>query len=291
MARDSKIEVAGINLRIPEDKNRDYPALMNALFTSRRGYRVYGDSYLAITSFDQAHNTGAFSKYTEIDLDGKWFDTLKFDTASPSDVSKINIPATLKPNLSSFFFWLDPDLHTVAFEIYSDSKGLSLNSAKKYFEMALAEPKVIAEFGVVEADIVSSHLAALRLLEQPDIKEVRVTIRRPNSDDVGDDLAKVIEDRLREQRATEYEETLKARGRESIKPNGRTKKLASVAAENGDVVVKSIVNGVMQTQKAAQTPLIEAEKYKADEATWPHFVALARSLFSKVRLAREKVRG
>jgi hypothetical protein len=291
MARDSKIEVAGINLRIPEEKRRDYPALIRMLFDSRKGYRVYGDSHLVMTSFDPSHNTGILAKYTQIDLDGAWFDTTKFDTASPGDVSKVNIPDNLKPNLASFFFWLNPDLHTVAFEIYSESKVLSLNAVRQYFQAALAERKVVAEFGQVESDIVNSYLAAQKLLEQPDLKEVRVTIRRPNSDDVGDDLAKVIEDRLREQRATEYEEALKAKGKNSIKPNERTKKLASVAAENGDVVVKSVVNGVMQTQKAAQTPLIEAEKYKADEATWPHFVALARKLFHKVKAAREQVRG
>jgi len=128
-------------------------------------------------------------------------------------------------------------------------------------------------------------------LAQPNLKEIKVTIRRPNSDDVGDDLAAVIEERLRDQHATEYEETLKARGLDSIQPNERTKKLASVAAENGDVVVKSVVNGIMQIQKAAHTPLIVAEKYKADESTWPHFVDLSKRLFSMIKLAREQVRG
>ncbi|OXE36668.1 MAG: hypothetical protein CGW95_06365 [Phenylobacterium zucineum] len=291
MARDSKIEVAGINLRIPEDKKRDYPALVKMLFDSREGHRVYGDSHLAMTNFDLTYNTGSIAKYTQIDLDGEWFDTATFDTASQTDVSKVNIPKNLKPNLSTFFFWLDADLHTIAFEKYSDSKALSLDAVKCYFDAALAKPNVVARFGRVEADIVNSHLAARKLLNQPNLKEIKVTIRLPNSDDVGDDLAAVIEERLRDQRATEYEETLKAKGQDSIKPNERTKKLAIVAAENGDVVVKCVVNGVMQTQKAAQTPLIEAEKYKANESTWPHFVASAKRLFSKIKSAREQVRG
>lgn len=291
MARDSKIEVAGINLRIPEDKNRDYAALLQMIFNSRKSYRVYGDSHLVMQRFDTTHNTGILSKYTQIDFNGDWFDIATFDTASPLDISKINIPQNLKPNFASFFFWLDVELHTIAFEIYSESKGLSLNAVRHYFRTALSQPNILAEFGHVECDIVNSYIAAQRLLEQPDLKEVKVIIRRPNSDDVGDDLAKVIEDRLREQRATEYEETLRAKGKASVKPNDRTKKLASVAAENGDVVVKSVVDGVMRTQKAAQTPLIEAEKYKADEATWPHFVALGRRLFNKVKSAREQARG
>lgn len=291
MTRDSKIEVAAVNIRIQDVKNRDYTALIKTIFDNRTGYQVYGDSYVIITLFNEKSNTGVISKYTEVAIDGSWFDTAKLDVASSADVGKIVIPSTLKPNLSQFYFSLDPALHTIAFERYSDSKSLSLNAMRKFFDKAVFEERVRTRFGTVDVDIVNSHLAVLNLLDQPDIKEVRVTIRRPNADDVGDDLAAIIEERLREQGASEYEETLKAKGEKSINPNERTRKLATVAAENGDVVVKSLVNGVTLTQHAAKTPLIEAEKYKSDEAAWPHFVALARKLFAKVQSVRAQARG
>jgi hypothetical protein len=125
----------------------------------------------------------------------------------------------------------------------------------------------------------------------PDIKEVRLLIRRPNPDDVDDDLAEVIERRLRQQKADQYEESLKVSGKQSIKPNSRTKKLAAVAAENGDVAVKSLVNGVMVTHHATSTPLKEVEKYPSDEATQPRFIALAHKVFSIIGSSRRQTRA
>ena len=92
MARDSKIEVAAVNLRIPKRKSRDYTALIVDLLTQHRGYKIYGDNHLAITWFDPKRHLGILSKYTEIALDQNWFDVEKFDAATPEDIGKISIP-------------------------------------------------------------------------------------------------------------------------------------------------------------------------------------------------------
>ena len=286
MARDSKTEVAAVNLRIPSVKRRNYAALLQLLYDQRTPIQIYGDSHLVITHFDPESNLGVFSKYTEIEIDGNWFDIEKLGEASPEDVGKIAIPAKLKPNFSQFYFTLDEKLHAVAFEVYSDSKSLSLKGVARYFEKSLAEKAVRDQFGRVESTIVSSYQGARKLLQLPDIKEVRIIIRRPNSDDISDDLAAVMEERLSQQNADEYEEILKAKGPEALKPNSRTKELATVAAENGDVVVQSVVNGVRTRHRSSDTPLKEMQKHKADEAALPLFYSLAKRIFNKMRTAR-----
>lgn len=51
MARDSKIEVAAVNLRIPSERDRNYVSLISALKNMKRGIKVYGNTYIAISFF------------------------------------------------------------------------------------------------------------------------------------------------------------------------------------------------------------------------------------------------
>ncbi|WP_422357466.1 DUF4747 family protein [Qipengyuania flava] len=287
MARPPKIEVAAVNIRIPETHDRDYSALLGTLAELRRGVRVYGDSYLAISHFDPEQNVGVFSKYTEIDIDGEWFDLDDFDTAGPEKIDEINIPENLRPNHSQFYFKLSPELHVIAFSSYSSSKALSARSVERYFAEALRWTEVAERFGKVESDIVKSYGEVDRILELPELKQLHLIIRRPNSDDVGKSLADIIEERLREQNADQYEESLTATGSNDLDPNDRTKKLAHVAAENGQVHAKSIVNGVLVPQNTEESPLTEQTTYEADQGELPVFSGLAKTIFVKIEEARK----
>jgi len=287
MARDPKLEVAAINIRVPEDKERDYTALMQALANLRQGIKVHGSTYVAISFFDPDANYGVFSKYTEIDIDGDWFDLEDFETATPDKVEGIVIPDNLRPNHSAFRFSLDPDLHVVAFESYSASKGLSARSVGRYFKDALKAPVVADAFGDVESDVVKSYNEVERILSLPHLKELHISISRPNSDDVGEGLASIIEKRLKEQNADTYEESLRAKGENDIKPNEHTQRLAQVAAENGNVKAKALVNGVLTSQETDEQPLIERETFKPDERDEGSvFVSLASKIFSQIAAAR-----
>lgn len=286
MARDPKIEVSAVNIRIPESHERDYGGLLALIASLQRGVRVYGETYLAISFYDPAENIGVISKYTEIDIDGEWFDLDDFDTATPERVGEIKIPESLKPNHSQFLFSLDADLHVVAFSTYADSKGLSSRSVEKYFKEILLADEVAARFGRVEADIVKSYEAVERILSLPDLKELRLIIRRPNSDDIGGGLARVIEERLREQNADEYEEILKAKGQNSLEPNKRTEDLAVVAAENGQVRGKSLVNGVMTEADTTDRPLTEGTTYKPDQPELAMFRVIAAKVYQQITRAR-----
>ena len=179
-------------------------------------------------------------------LSGNWFDVENFDIASEEDVKQINIPEYLRPNFSQFYFSLNSDLHVIAFELYSESKGLSSKSVQKYFDAILRRTEIRDRFGFVEADVIKSYGEVNRILSLPKLKELRFIIKRPNPDDVSGDLATDIEERLREQNAEKYEESISSRSEDGLSPNERSKKLASVAAENGQLSAKSVVNGVLR---------------------------------------------
>src|SRR5688572_9278900 len=147
MARDPKIEVGALNLRIPETHNRDYRALVEKLTGLRRGVRVYGDSYVAIQLFvPEEDNLGLIAKYTEIDIDGDWFDLDDFDAATPERLDEIKIPEALRPNLAQFYFQLFPAEHILVVASYAESKSLSTRSMLKYFKEALTWPEITEEF-------------------------------------------------------------------------------------------------------------------------------------------------
>lgn len=290
MARDSKVEVSAINIRIPEDRRRDYTALIEALASLRRGFRVYGETYLAISFFDPSSGMGFFAKYTEIDVEGDWFDIEDFDKATQEQLNKINIPSNLRPNHASFYFRLDPNLHVVAFSSYSESRGLSARSVGRYFEEALLSSEIFDRFGLVESDIVKSYDEVDRILSLPHLKELHLIIGRPNSDDIGKKLANIIETRLKEQNADTYEEALSAKGRNDIDPNERTRQLAHIAAENGHVRAKAVINGILTQQNTDEQPLTERDTFKPEEKNESSvFRTLANKIFNRIRSARESL--
>lgn len=178
----------------------------------------------------------------------------------------------------------------MAFETYSESKGLSASSFEKYMKQIILSPEIRNNFGLVEADLIKDYQEVEKLLSLDNLKEVKITIRRPNPDDVGGDLARVIEERLREQNGDEYVELLRSKDAGALRPNDRTKKLASVAAENGQVQTRNVENGVMVTKDSSASPLIEVSTYSADESELVTFRSVIRKLFGRVTEARARAR-
>jgi len=230
---------------------------------------------------------GVFSKYSEIDIDGDWFDIEDFGPADPVKVDEVSIPETLRPNLSAFYFELDEESHVLSFESYSESKGLSARSVERYFKEALSDAAITSEFGRVEADIVKSYGEVERIISLPNLKELRIVIRRPNPDDVSGDLAARIEERLREQNGEEYEEVTRSKDDDGLKPNERTKKLAIVGAENGEVSGKSVVNGVQVVHTTKEKPEKVVDTYSKDEVdTRTMFRRLAAKMTASIKQRR-----
>lgn len=290
MARDRKVEVAAINVRIPEHMDRDYSALIDGVLNTRKSVRVRGDTFLAIKSFDPETGRGVIAKFTEIEVDGDWFDLESFDTATPDRVEEIEIPQHLRPNLSQFYFVVEPSEHVIVFEIYADSKGLSPRAFEKFLRSAVTDRGIVSRFGVVEADVIKDYGEIERILNLPHLRELRIVIRPPNSDDIGEDLAKVIEERLREQNGGEYEERIKALPKKDLDPNARTRKLALVGAENGSVEAKAVQNRILTTIGTAETPLTEGSKFGADTSAQAVFYKLANRIMNKIRGKRREVR-
>jgi hypothetical protein len=291
MARRAKLEVAIVNIRIPKEKDRDYTALFDQIFALKRGFRVYSDQYLALTEFQSEERIGVFSKYTDIETDGDWFDVETFHKASPEEVDSVSIPQNLRPNLSSFDFMLSVKRHVVVFETYSGSRSLSPNYVEKYLKFIVQHPKVKERFGVVEVDIIKDTVEVDRILGMESLKELKLTIRRPNTDGWDPSVAAMVEQRLAEQNLSQIEETLTATAENNLTPNQRTKNLAYVAAENGSVRGKAIVDGLTINVDSASKPLKLSESYFSDDTPTKNiFFKLTYQMFELLDEMRSRLR-
>jgi hypothetical protein len=290
LARDRKVEVAAVNVRIPATETRNYVALFEDIARTKKSVRVRGDTFVAIKSFDGETGRGIIAKFTEIDIDGDWFDLEAFDAATPDKVEGIEIPNTLRPNLSQFYFTVEPNDHIVVFEVYSESKGLSPRSFEKFLKSVVVDRSISKKYGVVEADLIKDYGAIERILDLPHLRELTIVIRPPNSDDVGKHLAKVIEERLQEQNGGEYEERIKALPNRDLEPNERTRRLALIGAENGEVEGKALQNRILTRVGTTEAPLIEGSKFGEDTSAIAVFHALANRIVAKIRAKRRQVR-
>tara|TARA_R110002020_G_scaffold56074_43_gene155417 strand:- start:4073 stop:4777 length:705 start_codon:yes stop_codon:yes gene_type:complete len=226
---------------------------------------------------------GVISKYSEIDIDGDWFDIEDFAPAAPEKIEEVSIPEALRPNLSAFYFIIYEKMHILCFESYSESKSLSARSVEKYFKESLKEKDLMSEFGFVAADIVQSYNEVERIISLPSLRELKIIIRRPNPDDISGNLAAEIEEILREQNAEEYEEVTRSKDSDGLEPNERTKKLAIIGAENGEVQAKSIVNGVLVPHSTSDKPEKEVDTYNKDSmSTQSMFMKLSERLVGKI---------
>ncbi|WP_084861634.1 DUF4747 family protein [Salibaculum halophilum] len=280
MARPAKLEVAALSIRIQNDKPRDYTGLILDICGLKTGMRIHGEKYLALSNFNEESGFGRLAKYSEIDVDGDWFDIEAFDVADPESVEDVSIPEKLRPNLAIFEFFLDRDNHLLIFETYADSKTLSANSVEKFFKAILSKEEIESKYGKVEADVVKSIDEVDKILSLPMLKELTVSIRRPNSDGLPEDVAADIEERLAEQNGEEYVEGLKSRDHDGLKPNERTKKLAYVASENGDVSAKSVKNGISVWHETKEKPMKEMDTYSKDDT---HTTTVFRRLTERIR--------
>lgn len=292
MARRAKLEVSSINVRISADFARDYSGLFTRAVQIRAAAKVASDKYVAITSYEPSTGFGVISRYSEIDVDGDWFDVDNFGVANPDTLEDVNIPTQLRPNLSTFEFFVEPDMHVMVFESYSASKGLTPPMLQKALRSIFERADLASEFGRIEVDTIKNPDQIKDILNLENLRELKITIRRPNPDDLPDDLAAEIEDVLRREKAEELERTIRSKNDSGLEPSEHTRKLALVAADNGKVEAKARKDGVMGQHSSHAYPLKIADTYNSEEtsSTWV-FKGLCHRMLDKVRSVRASVRG
>lgn len=295
MAREQKISACGINVRVHPHESGAYERLFRKAFKLRRAIQVHGDTHFILASMgaddrkQPKYLLGELARFTKIDTDLPWFNMETLKPAADEDVEKIRIPPSLRPNFRSFYFAFDLSKHHFYFQSFGEGHGLSPFLVQKFLERLLSSDEMAAEFGIADLTILPSRESLERIFALPELRELEIYIERPNPDDWAT-LESDVKQRMDSQRLSSMTTRYKSQRDKSITPDGSTKLLAEVAANNGYVAAKGRDDeGRPLEESTSEHPHYETDYVDPDvESKFEAFLRLTRLIRSKHHLPRRR---
>lgn len=266
MPRQKTVYVQAINIRLHDHKSADYILLLKKIINLKLAVNYRSKDFLMITHIDDQKNdmnrmSGIISHFMEIDVNRDWLDLTTGDVANDRQLSQIIIPENLRPNLESFFFEFDSNLHLFTFQSYGQFGRLSAGAVHKFFEEALSNFAIVEEFGHSEVTIVADSSEIGQLFDFDRLTRITITIERPNSDLGSDDMERKILSEMEAEHARKVQREAVAEPGRSLSPSEDTKALARVAARNGSVKTHGQEGNLVKEKSTSDIPLREGEKF------------------------------
>jgi hypothetical protein len=218
---------------------------------------------LDTSRFNDGDLRGVFARFTEIDVNGAWFNAENLDAADVADVAQISIPQHLRPNYVPFLFQFRINGHILVFETSGKNGTLSVKAVHKYLTSLTQTEEIRRAFGNVLVDIVSDSEKVSNMLSQQNIIRLDILARRTNPDDAGG-YEEEFKRRLEELGAQSFGVSVTAEPNKEIKPDAEIKKLAAVAITNGRVRVTVVENGIRVPQASDDHPRTAYARYNPD---------------------------
>lgn len=292
MARIKKLSYGAVNITMHPHSPEKYVALFkmarkNAISVSLRG------DYFATLSYFYPYKNGQSStepfegevlKYTEIDVNGDWFNIIKKDIASDEEKKKINIPENLKPNVARFSFVFLPKSHILVYEMHDKNRNLTSKQMESFLNGIFTQENIIKKFGRINITILTEPEKVEHMLALKGITCINMITRRPNPDDLVS-AESIMQKRFKRIGVIEEDKTYKSERGQEIKPDHELKKDALVASRNGEVSIRRINEaGLVETRASSDTPLQRVEPYDSDVTSVPELLLLgARSLANEFK--------
>src|SRR5690606_18415952 len=151
--------------------------------------------------------------------------------------------------LSTFHYRLFAKSHRLIIES-KNSKGENLGAAavEKMLRQLVTDPKVSKRFENIDVTMEQSEEKILDILTGRNLKQLIITVKRPNPDDDSDADEREVLGELLEEKVRTKTIALSALSGESIQPSRRTKRFARVASSNGRV------KAVEETREGKRVP-------------------------------------
>lgn len=271
MSRPKKITLNAVNITVHPHTPAHYAQLWSALFNLKRAVDIGRDQALmigAIEPLDKSDLTkgyiGLLFRFTVIDKNKGWFDLESGEEADSDTVKReVKIPDNLRPNLSTFHYRLFAKSHRLIIESKND-KGESLGAAavEKMLLNLVTDPKISKRFENIDVTMEQSEEKILDILTGRDLKQLTITVKRPNPDDDSDADEREVLGELLEERVRTKTIALSALSGESIKPSSRTKRFARVASSNGRV------KAVEETKDGKRVPISSESHPRVDQFSY-----------------------
>lgn len=266
MGRKIKVSAAVINLRIHPHSAPRYVELFRSVYKLKVLAKVHGDRNGMISSIsfrdqDEGVLSGVITTFTDLPLDGTWFDTDELDEASDEKLSDLSIPSGIFPNAATYFFRFTTADHRLYVETYSRGKSITPRSVLKLIRGLFSHSKVVEEFGQPSISLVQDKDGLVALFSIDRIKKIEITIEKPNTDILDDNFEEDIEKHLLETRAQKLTLVYEAIPGKSLVPSKDIQRAGQVALTNGDVKVTGRNEGMAFSASTSEYPKVLRGKY------------------------------
>jgi hypothetical protein len=272
MARAKKLTYGAVNITMHPHSPEKYIELFKMARKNANNVNLRSDSFATLSYFYPYKTGQAISepfegeilKYTDIDINGDWFDIVKKDIASDEEKERINIPENLKPNVARFSFVFLPTSHLLVYEMQDKSRHLSSKQIEFFLNGIFSHEKIIAKFGRVNVTILTEPESVERMLSLKGITCINMITRRPNPDDLAS-AESIMQKRFKRIGVIEEDKTYKSERGQEIKPDGELKQDALIASRNGEVNIRRINEaGLVEVHASSDAPLQRVEPYDSD---------------------------
>ncbi|WP_113905672.1 DUF4747 family protein [Aliidiomarina celeris] len=245
MPREKKLELGAINITMHPHSPIKYVELFKEVKNLRNIQHIHSDKYGMLTSVNYLDKkkgetspiTGDLYRFTNIKVDGQWFNIDTYDKAEEEELGEVKIPKNLKPNSSRFSYLFFPEDHLLFYECYYDGNKLGPTNATKLVDRLFNQQEINDKYGKIEVTHVPCVDALSKALGMKKLEKLDLHITRPNPDDQSDAERKFLK-RMNKLKVAEQKQEYKAIPGESIELDEELKTLTNIAAKNGEVSAK-----------------------------------------------------
>lgn len=272
MARTKKLTYGAVNITMHPHSPEKYVELFRMARKNSENINLRGDSYATLSFFypykkGQSANEpfeGEVLKFTDIDVEGDWFNIVKKDVASDEEKGKIVIPENLKPNVARFSFVFLPASHLLVYEMQDKSRNLTPRQMSLFITGVFSNEKIIKKFGKINVTILTEPESVQRMLALKGITCINMVTRRPNPDDLAS-AESIMQKRFKRIGVIEEDKTYKSERGQEIKPDVELKQDALIASRNGEVSIRRVNEfGLVEVHASSDAPLQRVEPYDPD---------------------------
>lgn len=272
MARELKLSVGALNVRLHPHSPELYDQYLQALYSLKQPVKLRGERYGMITLLDRREIDdgiihGMVRTFTKIDFSGQWFDEQSLDAAAPDLLEQIIIPKHAHPNSAAFRFAFNVKKHTLTFEHYSSGKYLVAKAAFMLFRTLSDMNDIISRFGAVSISIMQDKSTLDRIFKLTRLKRITFILDRPNPDIWSDDLEDQLDAHLGAVHAQRLAVTYTAPSGGSLTETPSLRRLGDSALNNGEVEASGYDGRAHVAISTIDNPRFDQASYDPDAET------------------------
>jgi len=241
------------------------------MFDQKQAVKLHGDRFgmLSLINRDEDDGfvSGVITTFIKVEFDGRWFDASVMDDASAERVAEVVIPDDIYPNAARFYFEFDVQKHRIYVQSYSEGKYLSAKQAHALFSGLAELRQMKAKFGKIHVTIVQSKEGLDKLFSIKIIKEIKITIYKPNPDIFSENFEANIENHLAQAHSQSVTISYQADPGESVRPTAEIMQISQAALENGNVQVRGRDEAGAVNKSTDKIPKEYHDKYDSDQVT------------------------